>query len=255
MEFSNNLTDGLSRDIFTFILIVLICLIHINAHRLFYFKSIHKKFWISFFGGISVAYVFVHIFPELATGQNYIKNLDEPLLKFFDYHIYLISLMGFLIFYGIEHYAYKSKQNNSYHNQLDNTENHIYYIHSLLYFLFNFLIAYIIADEEFSSIIQLLLFWFAMFTHLLIVDYNSFEYHRLLYKKYTRWCFAAASISGWFIGVLLYVNHTVMLILFAFLSGGIILNIIREEIPEQRQSNYWGFFCGAIVYSLILIFI
>ncbi|HRE42139.1 MAG TPA: hypothetical protein PLG90_12495 [Ignavibacteria bacterium] len=255
MNFLDNLSEGLPKDIFTFILILLIVLIHINAHRLFYFKNIHKKFWISFAGGISVAYVFVHIFPELATGQNYLKNLNEPLLSFFDYHIYLISLAGFMIFYGIEHYAYTSRKNNDYHNQLDTTENHIYFIHTLLYFLFNFLIAYIIADENFSGTSQRLLFWFAMFTHLLIVDYNSFEYHRYLYNKYTRWVFSAAIISGWFVGVLFNVHHAVMLIMFAFLSGGIILNIIREEIPEQRQSNYIGFLTGAIVYSIILIFI
>lgn len=40
-----------------------------------------------------------------------------------------------------------------------------------------------------------------------------------------------------------------------FLSGGIILNVIREELPSDRESRFWAFAAGTAGYATLLLFI
>lgn len=39
----------------------------------------------------------------------------------------------------------------------------------------------------------------------------------------------------------------------AFLAGGIVLNVLKEELPEERESRFWAFALGATSYATILL--
>lgn len=41
-------------------------------------------------------------------------------------------------------------------------------------------------------------------------------------------------------------------LLFAFLGGSAMLNILKEELPEERQSRFWAFLIGVAGYSAVL---
>jgi zinc transporter ZupT len=228
---------------------------HIHIRKLTYFKTLHRKFWLSFFSGISVAYVFVHIFPELGKAQEYIYNLQFSFIHLLDYHAYLISLAGFLLFYGMEYYARKSYRENIREKKSASVEEHIFWVHSVINISFNFMISYLIFDDEFPSQLGLILFFIAMLTHLMIMDYDSYDYNKELYQRYGRWIYICANLAGLFTAVIFDVSESVFLILFAFLGGGMILNVIKEELPEDKKSNYLGFLIGALVYSAVLILI
>ncbi len=43
------------------------------------------------------------------------------------------------------------------------------------------------------------------------------------------------------------------LVLTAFLAGGIILNVLKEELPEERESRFGAFFVGSLLYSVLLL--
>ena len=43
------------------------------------------------------------------------------------------------------------------------------------------------------------------------------------------------------------------LTLFAFLAGGVILNVIKEELPEEQESLFWAFALGAALYTVLLL--
>ena len=38
----------------------------------------------------------------------------------------------------------------------------------------------------------------------------------------------------------------------AFLGGAVILNVMKEELPEERQSRFWAFAAGAAAYAAVL---
>lgn len=39
----------------------------------------------------------------------------------------------------------------------------------------------------------------------------------------------------------------------AFIAGGIILNVLKEELPPARESRYWTFALGATAYGTLLV--
>jgi hypothetical protein len=38
------------------------------------------------------------------------------------------------------------------------------------------------------------------------------------------------------------------------LAGGVIMNVLKEELPEEHESRFWAFALGAALYSVILLF-
>jgi hypothetical protein len=42
-------------------------------------------------------------------------------------------------------------------------------------------------------------------------------------------------------------------VLIAFLAGGVVLNVLKEELPEERESRFWAFALGAAFYAALLL--
>lgn len=40
---------------------------------------------------------------------------------------------------------------------------------------------------------------------------------------------------------------------WSFLAGSIILNVMKRELPDQRQGRFVSFLAGVIVYALLLL--
>ena len=51
----------------------------------------------------------------------------------------------------------------------------------------------------------------------------------------------------------LTIRLTAIIVLFALLAGGIILNVLKEELPEERKSRFWAFALGAGTYAALLL--
>lgn len=241
------------RIIFTSILAFILFFIHSFSSSYFVKLNKRKYFWLSFSGGISVAYVFIHIFPELSNAQNEISKIDSPLISFLDYHIYLISLIGFILFYGLESAAKISKAKNQQYNNKDYAEENIFLLHIITFAIYNFQIGYFLLHRETPGIKSLMFYFIAMSTHIMINDYSLRNHFKHLYMNKGRWILSVSVILGWVSGIFLNVSNLVLDIMFAFIAGGMILNIIKEELPEERQSKFLGFASGAAVYTILLL--
>ena len=55
--------------------ILVLALIHFFGGRLSFIGGIPRSIWLSAAGGASVAYIFLHLFPELSEGQEEIEEL------------------------------------------------------------------------------------------------------------------------------------------------------------------------------------
>jgi len=62
-----------------------------NGTKFHLTKDGSRSAWLSFAGGISVAYVFIHIFPELELAQRHISSQWE-FIPFIERHAYLVAL-------------------------------------------------------------------------------------------------------------------------------------------------------------------
>lgn len=68
-----------------------------------------------------------------------------------------------------------------------------------------------------------------------------------------RWVLAAAILVGWAAGLATNVGEAAIGVLFVFLAGGVVLNVLKEELPEERRSRFLPFVLGAAGYSLLLL--
>lgn len=68
--------------------------VHLFSGKLRFLGGTPRSIWLSVGGGVSVAYVFVHLLPELAESQETIAGAVGEKLAFLEYHVYLVSLLG-----------------------------------------------------------------------------------------------------------------------------------------------------------------
>src|SRR6056297_874073 len=86
---------------------VVLTLPHLFADRLGVSGRIPRSRWLSIAGGVSVAYVFVHLLPDIGDDAATLAEYGDP-TAFAEHHGYLIALFGFATFYGLEQLARRS---------------------------------------------------------------------------------------------------------------------------------------------------
>jgi len=60
-------------------------------------------------------------------------------------------------------------------------------------------------------------------------------------------------LLGWAAGALVMLPEGMVGALLAFIAGGVVLNVLKEELPEERKSRLWAFVIGAAAYSALLL--
>lgn len=210
---------------------------------------IPRSRWLSAAGGVSVAYVFVHILPELDRHQAVLEEVELGIISYLEHHVYLIALLGLTVFYGLERIAKLSRQRD----KNDVTSSEVFWLHVASFSIYNALIGYLLLHREEPGITNLLLYSGAMALHFAVNDSGLREHHKQIYDRVGRWILAAAIVVGWVLGSATEIGEAAIAVLFAFLAGGIVLNVLKEELPEERESRFWAFALGAGIYTTILL--
>jgi len=235
------------------VLAVGLAIVHLFSSRLRWLNAVPRNRWLSFASGVSVAYVFVHLLPELSAAQETIAdNLDSTLL-FLEHHVYLVALLGLTVFYGLERSAKVSRQRNRQAGKGDFTEAEVFWLHIISFATYNALIGYLLLHREAPGVLNLLLFFVAMALHFVVNDFGLREHHKQPYDRIGRWVLAIAVIMGWIIGRETEIDRAAIAVLFAFLAGGVVLNVLKEELPEERESRFWAFVLGVAIYAALLL--
>ncbi len=231
---------------------LLLVLIHIYAGKFKALKRTPRSRWLSLSSGVSVAYVFVHILPDLGAAQAEFQSSVE-IFDTIEHHIYLLSLLGTLAFYGLERAAKVSRQRSRQEGEGDVTQPGVFWLHMVSFALYNALIGYLLVHREEPGLSGLVVYAIAMALHFLVNDYSLSEDHKRAYERKGRWILSAAIIFGWVVGTQTTLHEVATAVLFAFLAGGIILNVLKEELPQARESRFWTFSLGAVGYSVLLL--
>lgn len=242
-----------SLTLFSGVLAIALAIVHLLARNLRFLHVVPRSRGLSFGSGVSVAYVFVHILPELNEWQASIAESMNAQLLFLEHHVYLVALIGLAVFYGLERWAKHSRQQNQETGEGDVTATHVFWIHMVTFTVYNALIGYLLLHRENADWGSLLIFAIAMALHFLVNDFGLREDHKKSYDRTGRWILAAAIIVGWVIGTATAIHEAAIAVLFAFLAGGVTLNVLKEELPEERQSHFGSFALGATAYTILLL--
>jgi hypothetical protein len=237
----------------TALLAVSLAAIHLYSGRMRLLDVLPRSRWLSAASGISVAYVFVHLLPDLAEEQEAIREAAGEGLGFLEYHVYLVALAGLAAFYGLERSAKASRRRRRRAGEEDSTEAGVFWLHAASFTAYNALIGYLLLHREEPGVWSLIFFAFAMGVHFVVNDYDLREDHKGAYDRIGRWVLAAGILSGWAVGLLFEVSEAAIAVLFGFLAGGVIMNVLKEELPEERESRFWAFALGAAAYAAVLL--
>ena len=235
---------------------------HAAARYLRLSTIVPRSGWLSFGGGVSVAYVFVHVLPELGTGQAAIEEAQHVLVDELAYHAYLIALVGFALFHGLERWAARARGEDDeadtgitvrpVDGEGDSSGHPVFWAHLISYGLLNAIIGYLLVENA-GSDDSALLFAVAMAFHFLINDDSLRRHHSDGYDRTGRWVLAAAVLGGWGLALVVHLSAPLLMAAFAFVSGGVILNVIKEELPTDRESRFDYFVVGAALYAGVLV--
>jgi hypothetical protein len=241
---------------------LVLAIVHVVTPELRFLEGTPRSIWLSVAGGVSVAYVFVHFLPELAASQEAVARLAGD-LALADRHVFVIALVGLLAFYGLDRIAKVSRSRREGSSVSGGrakeasanaaTSPQVFWIHMGSFAIYNLLIGYLLLHREVMTLPALAFFAIAMALHFVVTDYGLNEDHKQRYRHVGRWVLTAAVATGWLLGALTSVPEAAIGVLTAFLGGGIVLNVLKEEVPSERQSRFWAFGAGAAAYSALLL--
>jgi hypothetical protein len=91
--------------------------------------------------------------------------------------------------------------------------------------------------------------------HYAINDRNLRQHDRQAYDRIGRWLLAGAILGGWMLRLLIPVTEIGIALIKAFLAGGLILNVLKRELSEYRESCFRSFVWGAGVYRTLVLLV
>jgi hypothetical protein len=116
------------------------------------------------------------------------------------------------------------------------------------------LIGYLLLRPELEQLTQLALYTVAIGVHFVINDAALREHHRDVYRRVGRWLLAGAVLLGWLAGIATDIPERALALIVAFIAGGVVLNVLKEELPGERLARFWPFAAGALAYTVLLQF-
>lgn len=225
--------------------------VHLFAARIRFLDVVPRSRWLSFAGGVSVAYVFVHLLPELAEAQRTVEETGAP--AFLEQHAYLLSLVGLAVFYGVERAAAVSRRDRRRAGESDETSATVFWLGILSFAVYNALIGYLLRERLAIGVVEFLFYAVAMGLHFAVNDYGLRAHHGTAYRRLGRWLLAASLLVGWGASAVGELSPVTLAVTLAILSGGVVVNVLKEELPEDRKSRFYAFAVGAAAYSAVLL--
>lgn len=231
--------------------------LHLLAQRVHALPGVPQGAVGSFAGGLAVAYVFLHLLPELSEGGRVIGEVlgdvlvPTPLLEL---SVFLVALTGFALLYGLERLAAHRGSGRSTRAGAGEPAVGIYWLHLGSYAVYNGLITYTMPLRFRTGVLFALLFSLAMGLHFVLTDRSLSEHYPRRFRHTGRFLLSGALVGGWLLAAVLAPPRTlVVLLLTALLAGGILLNVLKEELPSvSDRSSYPWFLGGLVLYAALL---
>ena len=221
------------------IAVAFLAAIHLTAGSLTSVRGKRDHRWLSFAGGITVAYVFIHVLPDLAEYQEvWLEQRPEGSSRWFRHQIWVGALAGLVIAYALDHISARSEATR-------------FRLHLGSFALYNVVIGYYIA--RIASPLAMALATAALGAHFIVNDRAFRRDHEERYLGSGRFVLAAAVAFGGLLAHVVEVSQLLIAPLYALLAGGIILHALEEEIPPEHEGRVGWFAAGAAAYGALIL--
>lgn len=227
--------------------------VHITVGKWHWLHRNEHSPWLSVSAGTALAYVFVYMLPKLALTQlkltAILSSFWTPVLR---NQTYLIALAGLVCFFYLGWADNKIERSGA--SESIRTRRAML-LHIGGYGVYSLQIGVLIARLPRPDFLSLLLATTVLGLHLMGVDHAVRKSDPENYDKLLRWAFAVALLLGWAIGTFTSRFDTEFMLWSAFISGGIIITAIGEELPSGARTRFWPFVAGVIGSSAAILII
>lgn len=249
--------------------------LHLAAPRIRRLPLVPEAATGSFAGGLAVAYVFLHLLPDVAEGNQAIGEAlgrvvrPSPLV---DLGIFFVALLGFVAFFGLQRLADRVGAHRRLGVDLPREEGApsrlepegrpagrgaatpaVYRLHLASFMVYNALITYTMPLRVRTGLAFAVLFTVAMGLHFVLTDRELAERYPASFGRGGRLLLAGALVVGWLVAALRAPTSPLLVaLLTALLAGSILLNVFKEEIPSGGNSSFPWFLTGLTVYAALL---
>jgi hypothetical protein len=243
-------------NIATLVAVVLFAAIFVfggKFHKFAWIRRHHRKA-LSFGAGVSVAYVFIHLLPELeAAREVFIRITEHRNLPFPEHRVYLSAMIGFMFFYGLDHMVGWSRKAGKKRLQKEEGGSPIFWLHIGGFAVYAWLVSYLMVRNIEEETVPIVLYAVAMGFHFLLLEHSLRQEHSSSFDRAGRYVLAIAPLAGWIIGIAMELPKSMVITLLGFISGAIIMNTLIMELPREKEGKFWPFLVGGILYAAILI--
>ena len=212
-----------------------------------------RRRWISAAAGVSVAYVFVDVLPELGSLNRVLVEAGggESAL-FAEQRIYILALVAFVVMYGLQHFVVTARGRER--SETDHESLEPAYVLQLAGFAaYAALIGYLLVERAEDGPVTLATYAAAMAIHFVIVNHSLAEEHEESYRRKGHWWLACSVVAGCLVGLALPLSEVAFARLFAILAGGVTITSLGAELPDDRRGRFWPFCAGALAYAVLLM--
>lgn len=238
----------------TGLMAAVLAVVHLLAGKLRFLHVIPRSRWLSAAGGVSVAYVFLALLPELHEGQIRIDAGHLPAwMAILEHHVFWMALVGLSLFYGLERVVRIDRHRRRARGQGDKPSPAVFWLHLGSFAVYNGAIGYLLVHGEYEQWLARAAYFVAMALHFVVNDYGLRERHEDDYHRLGRWLLAGAVLVGWGVACLTEIHELAIVATMAFIGGGVILNVLKEELPSERESRFWAFAVGAALFAGITL--
>ena len=218
---------------------MLVVVIHLTAGVL-RGRIDERPAWLSAASGMSVAYVFVHLIPELSAAQRawLVARPTHP--SWIENQVYIMAMLGLVFALAIEQTVAGGRYPRMHFRSEVAT-----------FALYNFVIGcFALALTRIDSLIVAAL---AFGAHFLVIDHRLHVEDKRAYQSSARWILVGSVVAGWAIAKFWKPPVVIICGLLGLLAGSIILNVIKEELPEHRERRLAVFVGAAIAFTVALL--
>jgi len=209
---------------------------------------------ISAAAGVSVAYIFVDVLPELSSLNRVLVEAaggGESAL-FAEQRIYILVLVAFVVMYGLQHFVVKARGQERSETDRERVEP-AYVLQLAGFAIYAALIGYLLVERAEDGPVTLATYAAAMAIHFVIVNHTLTEEHEASYGRRGHWWLAGSVVAGCLVGLALPLSEVAFARLFAILAGGVTITSLGAELPNDRRGRFWPFCAGALAYAVLLM--
>lgn len=252
----------------SFLAVLALALWHILCGRLPLIHSVRHSNWLSFSGGVAVAYVFETLLPKLGEWQGLILKQGQAktavpklwedlglvqyygeLARLINYEIFLLALAGVVSFLWVDWVIHARRQKSGE----GGASGDLFGLHVGIFAVYNVLIGYVTAHNILPGPLVQVLLVIALALHFLGINHTLWIHYRERFDDVGRWLFAGSLFFGWVLGVMTEFAEAIYIGMYSFLAGAIIVSVFNDELPNRNEGQFWPFLAGVLIYSYFMM--